>query len=244
MKSFLSKNKKLLAISLIGFFIFSSGVAFAYTSQDWVTKATAWANTNCVNPTAATKQKAFFCYLWSKSAEQQTAIDNLTTANNTKTTQIGDLQSKAKNIWVYDQNNTKLGIFSQVYSNSHNATTLSLAVATFYNTNINRFVSVLADGKTGDNITFGYADSSCSGQAYFIYQGNEVTNEFSNRVLKSGTDYYVLPDHPAAPIQDAIKYIKNGGGCGGYSTSSGIPVNTLTPDFPTQLSLPLIFKYE
>jgi hypothetical protein len=243
MKSFLSKNKKLLAISLIGFFIFSSGVAFAYTSQDWVTKATSWANTNCVNPTAATKQKAFFCYLWSKSDEQQTAIDSLNSANSTKTTQIGDLQNKAKNIWVYDQNNTKLGIFSQVYSSSSNKTTFTDPVATFYNTNINRFVSIQADGSTGDKITIGYADSSCSGQAYFIYQNNSVINEFSNRVLKRGTDYYVLPDHPAEPIQDVIKYIKNDGGCGQY-IANGMPLNILTPDFPTQLSLPLIFKYE
>ena len=94
MKSFMSKNKKLLAILIIGLFIFSSGVAFAYTSQDWVVKATAWANTNCVNPSGAGNQKAFFCYLWSKSAEQQTAIDSLNTANSTKTSQISTLDSR------------------------------------------------------------------------------------------------------------------------------------------------------
>ena len=81
-------NKKirniLVASIAVATIIFFSGVAFAYTSQDWVTKATAWANTNCVNPAGAGNQKAFFCYLWSKSAEQQAAINNLNTANNTQ----------------------------------------------------------------------------------------------------------------------------------------------------------------
>lgn len=243
MKSLLSKNKKHLAIFIMGLFIFSSGVAFAYTSQDWVAKATAWANTNCVNPSGAGNQKAFFCYLWSKSAEQQTAIDSLNIANSTKTVQINDLQNKAKNIWVYDQNNAKLGVFSQGYSANSNKTTLSDPVASFYNTSINRFVSIMADGSTADKVTIGYSDSSCNGQAYFIYQNNNVTSEFSNRVLRSGTDFYIFSDHPAAPVQDAVKYIRNNGGCGQY-TANGIQLTQISPDFPAQVALPLNFKYE
>ena len=245
MKSFLSKNKKLLAISLIGFFIFSSGVAFAYTSQDWLTKATSWANTNCVNPTAATKQKAFFCYLWSKSDEQQTAINNLNTANNTKTTQISDLQGKAKNIWVYDKNNNKLGIFAD---GPYQDTTIGAYIYRVYEPTINRFVIVKPDGATGQSAAIGYTASNCSGQAYVYTDRENGFGNASSSLLKDIKEaYYITTDPSPNIVLDLAYYSKQNDGdpCvlvgRGYY---GMLVSQITPSFPSRVTFPLIFKYE
>jgi|GEM_PF-4876183 len=252
MKSFLSKNKKLLAISLIGFFIFSSGVAFAYTSQDWVIKATAWANTNCVNPTAATKQKAFFCYLWSKSNEQQTAIDSLNSANSTKTTQIGDLQGKAKNIWVYDQNNSKLGLFvlPHIRPNSFSETNYATY---FFDTTINRIVPVTHDGRIGDIAQVYFKSIDCTGTPYFSVGSAADFIELRANMLLVSTNrsrFFIFSDHPVEdnsdPTGGAVRLYSQliGGSCGLYDKSGGYQLTEVFPNYGSSVQLPFIFKYE
>lgn len=234
----------------------TSSVAFAFTSQDFLAKSQVWVGNNCKNTTAKDNRNLLLCYLWNKVGEQQVAIDNHTATLNshgrtisTEQGQIADLQSKAKNIWVYDQDNNKLGLFSQLYSAS-NHTTLSNARSTFFDINLNRFVSVVSsmnggnNGKLGDGVPIAYATNNCTGQAYMTYSDDLSLQEFSSRLLRSpDNNYYIMSDHPSV-VNVEIKSMLNGGGCGGYGANSAVPIIQVNPPYPAQIKLPLVYKYE
>lgn len=252
MKSFMLKNKKLLAVLIIGLFIFSSGVAFAYTSQDWVVKATAWANSNCVNPSGAGNQKAFFCYLWSKSAEQQTAINNLNTANSTKTSQISDLQGKAKNIWVYSKNGTRLGLFIQPYIRPNSFSETNFATY-FFDMTLNRIVPLAADGKFGDRAYIYFKSNNCTGTPYHSISSVADQIELrANTLLTTASfnRFFIFSDNPVEDTNDpggAVRLysrIGDSGECVTYDKSGGYQLIEVYPSYGSGSPLPLVFKYE
>ena len=105
-------RKQLFVGILAATLLFSSGVAFAYTSLDFNVKATQWANTNCNNPTSVGNQRAFFCYLWHKNTEQQEQIDAQTATNTTQQGQISTFESRVQ---ILEDKNTPeiLNIFPE-----------------------------------------------------------------------------------------------------------------------------------
>jgi len=99
----LTKKSLLLPVSILVTALITGGVAYAVTSTNFASQATAWATANCTAAlstsklTSTNEQKSITCYNYIKSNENTTAVLNLQSSvssmNNNITSQANNIQT-------------------------------------------------------------------------------------------------------------------------------------------------------
>lgn len=221
-------KKKLFAL-VLGACLLASGTAYALTSSDFATIANSWVGTNCNTASTKYKQRATICYLFHKSNEQNTRISNL--------------ESKSKQVVVYDKNGVKLGLLVKPWGYP-NPTDDGAEV---FNQESAKLLSIGHNGYVGGNsFNVVFDDDNCSGTAYFLTNNDSnILNNSNGRLLSGSNSKFYAYNSDNSQVTVNLKSIFQSGSCQPYiDVRPAVKLDEINVSLPASAALPLGYRYE
>lgn len=221
-------KKKLFAL-VLGACLLVSGTTYALSSSDFATIANTWVSANCNNASTKYKQRATICYLFHKSSEQ----------NN----RISTLESKSKQVIVYDKNGVKLGLLVKPWGYP-NPTDDG---AELFNQESAKLLSIGHNGYVGGNsFNVVFDGDNCTGTAYFLTNNDSNTlNSANDRLLSGSNSKFYTYNSDNSQVTVNLKSIFQSGSCQVYvDIRPAVKLDEISVSLPTSAALPLDYRYE